>query len=120
MSSEVGPSGTDTPRLGPFPPVPAKPEDDDVVDHKFAGRATPSVGPRMDVLIDSGRAPGGVGGDVEVGGGVSPEAGDVAGCVVCVCREAGVSAATYTPPNSVLPSGERDCRRSLTRSVPAP
>jgi hypothetical protein len=66
-----------------FPPVPADPEYN-ASDHTFAGRATPSLGSRTDALVDSGRAPGGVDVDVEVGGGVSPDVGDVAGCV-CVC-----------------------------------
>jgi hypothetical protein len=56
--------------------------------------------------------------------GARPDAGDVgASCVeVGVGAGAGavISAGTYTLPNSVLPSGERDCRHSLTRSVPTP
>jgi len=63
-------------------------------------------------------------GSVGRGGGTRPDAGDVgASCVeVGVGAGAGavVSAGTYTLPNSVLPSGERDCRHSLTRSVPTP
>jgi hypothetical protein len=52
---------------------------------------------------------------VRGGGGARPDAGDV-GVEVRVGAGAGavVSAGTYTPPNSVLPSGERDCRHSLT------
>jgi len=50
----------------PFPPVPANPECDVWDDHTFAGPAAPSEEPRADMLIKSGRAPGGVG--VDVGG----------------------------------------------------
>jgi hypothetical protein len=60
-------------------------------DHTFAGRATPSKGPRTDVLTDSVRAPGGV--CVCVGGNESPEAGEVVmgGVCVCGCPGAGFS-----------------------------
>jgi hypothetical protein len=101
----------------PFPPVPTNPDCDVWGDHTLTGRATPSEGPRTDMLVESARAPGGVG--VDVGGCVSPEAGDVIECG-CVCRGVAFSAGTYTPPSSVFPSGESICRRSLKRSVPAP
>jgi hypothetical protein len=107
----------------PFPPVPVpvpvNPEYGVWDDHTCAGRTTPSEGPRTDTLVESKREPGGVG--VDVGACESPEVGDVVECVcVCVCWGVDPSAGTYTPPSSVLPSGESVCRRSLTRSVPAP
>jgi len=102
----------------PFPPVPADLEYDLWDDHMFAGRQTPSEGSRTDMLVESGRAPGGV--SVDVGGWcVSPEVGDVIECV-CVCCGVVFPAGTYTPPSSVIPSGESVCRRLSTRSVPAP
>jgi hypothetical protein len=103
----------------PFPPapVPADPGYDVRGDHTFGVCATPSEGPRADILVESGRAPGGVG--VDVARCESPEVGDVVECV-CVCREVVFSAGTYTPPSSVPPSGESVCRRLSMRSVPAP
>lgn len=97
--------------------VPVGPEFDVWGDHMFARRPTPFEGPRKEMLVESGRAPWRV--VVDVGGCESPEVGDVVECV-CVCRGVTFSAGTYTPPSSVLPSGESVCRRLSTRSVPAP
>ena len=105
-------------------------------DHRFAGRETLSLGPYASMVVESARAPWG-GGFVRTGGVARPDAGDVGSAVfgVGVGVEvevevdevevgagvgAGFSAGTYMPPSSVLPSGDMVCRRSLTRSVPAP
>ena len=110
----------ETPPALPLPlPFPPWPEYDVWEDHTLAGCVTPSEGPRTGMLVESKRAPGGVG--VDVDGRLSPEVGDVIECVGA-CRGVvfSVSAGTYTPPSSVLPFGESVCCRSLTRSVPAP
>ncbi len=107
------------PVLFPFPLGPANPGYDVLGDHTFTGFAPPSEGPCTEVLVESGRAPGGVGVKVDMGGCVSPEVGEVVECV-CDCWGAAFSAGMYIPPSSVLPSGESVCRRSLARSVPAP
>ena len=77
----------------PSRPVPAYPEYDVLDDHTFVGRV-PSEGLRANMLVESARAPGGIG--MDVGGCVSPEVGDViGGCVsFCVCRGVTFSAGT--------------------------
>jgi hypothetical protein len=65
-------------------PVPTNMEYDVGYGQKLTTHATPSGGSDTDMLVESGRAPGGV--SVDVGGCVSLEVGDVVECVcVCVC-----------------------------------
>jgi hypothetical protein len=56
-------------------PVPADPRYDMWDDHTFSVCTTPSEGPRMDILVESGCTPGAV--SVNVARCESPEVGDV-------------------------------------------